>query len=224
MAPLTLNFQQRTMNKLKLLLKKLSQLVNGLESRERLICAVLALIIIYVIWHFALYSPLMTSKQKYSQQIVTIKSTIKSVTDETNKIIEAVKAFDQDKVEKHQKLQDELAQLQEQFKFFNLTSRSPNQLSPLLQEVLAKTKGLKLTSIENLSSPVTKEEKGKTINVFNYSLLLQFQGNYFDTISFLQELEKLDWQLYWGSIDYTVDNYPKAKITLKLHTLTTKEA
>lgn len=50
-----------------------------------------------------------------------------------------------------------------------------------------------------------------------YKLVLE--GKYFAVMQYLKYLEALDWQLYWDKLNYTVDNYPQAIVTIEFYTL-----
>ena len=51
---------------------------------------------------------------------------------------------------------------------------------------------------------------------------MQFEGEYFQTLQFLQRLETVD-GFYWQLFDYQVDGYPRAIITIQLNTLSLEE-
>ena len=36
---------------------------------------------------------------------------------------------------------------------------------------------------------------------------------------YLQAIEKLEWKIFWDKLEYKVIQYPKAEITLIIHTL-----
>jgi MSHA biogenesis protein MshJ len=56
-------------------------------------------------------------------------------------------------------------------------------------------------------------------NISKYTLQIEFQSNYFDTVEYFKRLEKLPWQLYWDNLEYKVTNYPRANVIVKLHFL-----
>ena len=48
---------------------------------------------------------------------------------------------------------------------------------------------------------------------------MTFEGDFFNTLNYLQALEKTSWPIFWDQLTYTVTEYPKAKIVLRVHTL-----
>ena len=44
-----------------------------------------------------------------------------------------------------------------------------------------------------------------------------------DAIAYFDSLGKLPWQFYWDDLQYEVDQYPNAIITLEVHTISMSE-
>lgn len=55
--------------------------------------------------------------------------------------------------------------------------------------------------------------------VFKHGIQLKIQGDYFSFEKYLTQLEHLPVRLTWGNVSLTVDDYPKATLTLDLFTL-----
>ncbi|HEX5125384.1 MAG TPA: hypothetical protein VFW00_01460 [Rhodocyclaceae bacterium] len=101
----------------------------------------------------------------------------------------------------------------------------PEMMGALLQDILRRDNRLELVSLQTLavapivassadaqSAPVaasatdaiktdtSKTDKDATsdTNMFRHGVELVVRGNYLDVMSYLQEVEKLPWQMYWG--------------------------
>ena len=57
------------------------------------------------------------------------------------------------------------------------------------------------------------------MNLYSHGIKLEFTGDYFSVLRFVEAVENMPNKLYWRSMDYKVDAYPKAAITLELYTL-----
>lgn len=55
--------------------------------------------------------------------------------------------------------------------------------------------------------------------VYKHSVELSIEGGYFAVLDYLKALENMPWQFYWEGMDYVVDDYPNAKVTLEVFTL-----
>ncbi len=48
---------------------------------------------------------------------------------------------------------------------------------------------------------------------------LEFEGNYFEVLDYLADLESSDWDLGWRMLDYAVIDYPTASVVIEIETL-----
>lgn len=55
--------------------------------------------------------------------------------------------------------------------------------------------------------------------VYSHGVEIVVQGSYLQMLHYLQALEKMPWQVFWGKVALTVDDYPQATLTLTLYTL-----
>lgn len=55
--------------------------------------------------------------------------------------------------------------------------------------------------------------------VYQHGLEVVFQGDYHSTLRYLRKLEQLPWKFYWDEVTYEVLQYPKAQISVHIHTL-----
>lgn len=56
-------------------------------------------------------------------------------------------------------------------------------------------------------------------NAYKHGMEIQFSGDFFSTLNYMRKLEKLPWGFYWGRVDFKVKNYPQAKASIRLFTL-----
>lgn len=55
--------------------------------------------------------------------------------------------------------------------------------------------------------------------IYKHGVELTVQGSYPELLSYLAELEKMPWQLFWGKVKMNVEEYPRATLTLTVFTL-----
>lgn len=109
----------------------------------------------------------------------------------------------------------------------------PERMATVLREVLATRLGLKLKRLQNLPAvPAFPElvqadaespEAPKKPALYKHGLDLTVQGGYFEVLDYLQALEQLPWHFYFEGMDYRVEAYPQAQVTLHLYTLSATE-
>jgi len=59
----------------------------------------------------------------------------------------------------------------------------------------------------------------RIVGVYKYAVRVSVKGSYFDVVEYLQKLEQLPWRFYWNFVEYEVDHYPEAFVTLEVYTL-----
>ncbi len=70
-----------------------------------------------------------------------------------------------------------------------------------------------------IDQPLVNSQIRQTDVVYRYPLAITFSGDYFDTLSYLKKLESMPWRPVWELLEYEVTDYPQAKVTLQIYTL-----
>ncbi|KJY82039.1 MSHA biogenesis protein MshJ [Vibrio galatheae] len=101
---------------------------------------------------------------------------------------------------------------------------SPSQMAELLEQVLIDSKGLHLVSLESLAAePLMSNANENISNYFLHPVRLELTGNYFAIVEYLESLEALPAKYYWRSFDYSVEQYPTARLVIEVYTLGTRQ-
>ncbi|MDH3326505.1 MAG: hypothetical protein OEM38_07300 [Gammaproteobacteria bacterium] len=122
---------------------------------------------------------------------------------------------------------------------------TPQQMSRFLSELIKRSGKLELISMENheydsVIVKTTREipavekapQKGaKPINVkpiievigednvYKHSVRLVLRGKYADIASYLNEIEKMPWRLFWQELNLKTESHPYSRIELEIYTL-----
>ncbi len=221
-------------------LTKIAEKIDNLSIRERAIIFFGILFVLYSLWNIFLMQPL-DNKQKivradlqqmqasqlatYTQIQKTLEDNRKDPNIELERKLNALKA--------------ELKQLNSEVQASTAHLVSPRQMAKILEEVLYKTKGLRLTALKSLgatsltgggqakkaagSSAATPKDEGpagqEIINVYKHGIRIEFEGDYMSTLDYLKELEALDFRFFWDSIEYQVEVYPLSRAAIQVFTL-----
>ena len=97
----------------------------------------------------------------------------------------------------------------------------PAQAAELLEQVLTRHRGLRITSLRASAEPLEEvtgnaDRAGK---LGRYQLDLILEGGYLDLMRYLEALESMPWKFFWQMVDFRVDDYPRAVSRLQLYTL-----
>lgn len=125
-------------------------------------------------------------------------------------------------------LQQQLAAVDERLKKLQDALVPPAEMNTLLERLLARHSGLRLITLKTLPPESILGAKGAAdgtpisshdFNVYRHGVELQLEGGYLEMLSYLSQLEKSDKKILWGSLNFSVVDHPKARMTVTVHTL-----
>lgn len=120
---------------------------------------------------------------------------------------------------------------------------APDKIAPLLGHLLRGNGKLKLVSMKTLpvtglneaaqpkaeaapAAPATPAAGGKPAApvkprelLYRHGVEIVLQGSYLDMVSYMDALESLPVQLFWGKAQLDAQQYPNSRLTLTLYTL-----
>jgi len=203
---------------------QLQKLLDWLETktqRERAIVLALSLAMLYLFWNIIFSAPISnkvaqikTQKESNQQQINMFEQQLQTINLDRNQ------PADPKLVQENNNLKNQLAQADQQLKNVKQQSITSEQLTQEIKSLLEQHTELSLIRLENVSSTLTKTDAAKPQQSSNmeHTITLEFLGDYFNTVKYLQALADMPQHVNWQELDYTVDNYPEAKVVLKLQT------
>lgn len=223
---------------------QLLKLQNWLETRDQKQRAWIlagALLFLLFFWYLLFASSLINKNAKLSLQIQSSKLQIAGIKAQTDTLLASAREpASVALLEQNANLKQQLANINQQLNMVLQTMIPPAEMISVFKSILADAKNLSLINLGNspiaettAPTPVPTADKTasntKPANQINneilymHSISLEFHGDFFSTLHYLQSLEQLHWRFFWDGLDYQVSTYPAAKITIKIHTLSTKE-
>jgi len=215
--------------------KKLDAWLMALSLRERLLlvlCAVLALsYLVYQLVLDPLYrrsASLRDTMQQQQQQIATIDSELSQLA------AAARRDPDQAVRQQLQVLQADSAALREKLRASQKGLVAPERMGPLLQQMVSGHGSLRLLSLKTLAVQGTADGQFATVEaavkeappasaplLYRHGVQVVLQGSYLDMIAYLDALEGMPQQLFWGgaALDAARGGNAPAQLTLTLYTL-----
>ena len=219
---------------------KLSARFDALTLRERVLVLAGLVVGVALLFDYLALQPLAARKLRLERQIVEARNSMK--------VAEAVLAgqvplTDPDDVRRSYRnaLRQQLVDLDKSMQELQSGLVPPERMAKLLEAMLARSRGLQLLSLRTL--PVQRYEtpalapNGKAPNktakpapkdpertVFQHSFEITLQGSYIELHDYLTQLEKLPWQMFWGRINVSTEQYPRLRATLTVQTLSLNKA
>lgn len=208
----------------------------ALSLRERVILLAAICVCVTFIWLQFFFLGFEKQLKQSRQDILTEQQLSVDQSDQLSQLMERL-SHDPNAVllQEQELLQTKLDDLKQRIEQRLSNLIEPELMADVLKSVLSDYKGLRLITARNL--PVRpleikntakekmgneKKEEQKQAVLFSHAFQMEFEGDYFQTLSFLKRLEEMK-GFYWTMLHYQVEDYPQAKIMLQLSTLSLEE-
>lgn len=135
-------------------------------------------------------------------------------------------------VARKQRLEQQIAQIDAQITAEISDLVPPEAVVSLLENMLADRPGLSLVRAESraphrVGSGALHDADSSILDstegLYRHGLRIEIEGDYAATLDYLERVEASPWNLLWDRLEYRVQQYPTATITLDLHTISEVE-
>ena len=215
-------------------LKKWSSLeytINQRNTREKVLLLFTGIAAILFCWELGVRTPIMKTMKKYDTDTVSTKKQITETQVQLQTILQKIRSDPSKSLNtQRNKLLEEIQSLQVKLNQLMSSLVRPNEMIGLLRSFVDEEKSIDILSIKNLepvaltvekvsNSQQKEEQKTVTMRLYKHGVNVQLKGNYFDALEYLQKLENVDKKIIWEMVDYQVDAYPLASITVTIKTI-----
>jgi len=205
-----------------------------LSVREKVLGSASLSIAIVLGWFLLISEPLyLGTKQARTENEAMLKNIA-----ELNKQLQSLQ---QRKLEDPQReLKQRIVQLDANLEQLDVELRSklhglidPRQMAEVLESVLKQNKDLVLIRVKSLdavplitagSDAADADTKAPRVEIYRHGMQVEFEGSYLATLEYLKTLETLPWEFYWDAVQLDVEEYPRARIVITVHTLSLRDA
>lgn len=223
--------------------QNLAERIDAMSLRERALIFLAAALVLITLLNTLLIKPQLARQQAISKNLVQTQTVTNALQTQIQSLVRARSADpDAPLRERMAKLQAESADADRVLQEIQSGLIAPLQMPDLLDDILRRNRGLRLVSlktlpVENLAAaPDTKAASGGETEkpapadaasvpaVYKHGVEIAVQGSYLDLLRYLRAMEASPWRMFWGKADLIADTYPKATLTLRLHTLSLDKA
>jgi MSHA biogenesis protein MshJ len=223
--------------------------IDVLSLRERAMIFAAAAVILITLVNTVLLEPQFAKQKQLSERIRQEQEKIAEIQAEIQQKVKS-QAIDPDAATRMrlQALKQQSAQMQGAMRDVQKGLVSPDKMSELLESILKQNGRLRLVSLKTLPvtglnemvatenktagektatatvSPAKQESQPAAGFVYRHGVEIMVQGGYLDMMNYMAALEAMPWQVFWGKAKLSVDEYPKATLTLTLFTLSLDKA
>jgi len=220
--------------------RELAARYDALAPRERVLVLVAALVALILVFDTLALEPLAARKRRLTQQLTEARQGLTAVESE----IQARKAVaDPEAMRRSYRLslRQQLADIDSDMQGVQRGVVPPERMAKLLEEMLARSRGLQLVSLRTLpvqrfdtpgAAPAARGDGkgaraapgGPERAVYQHGYEIVLQGSYADLHDYLARLEQLPWRMFWGRISVNTEEYPRLRATLTVQTLSLNKA
>lgn len=208
-------------------LEQLRLRIDTLSLRERGMLFLALIAVLYMLAQLVLFSPLEAQQKRALERIGSLQGEITAFDEQTQAILRRQGVDpDADNRRLQQQLSTQIAALDNQIAGAVQGLIAPQQMARVLEEVILRQAGLRLLRIQSLEArPLIEPVEGEALNagIWRHGVRLEFEGDYSSALAYVRELQSLPWQLYWDDLEIAMEKYPRARITIVVHTLSLNE-
>jgi MSHA biogenesis protein MshJ len=219
----------------------IQQKIDALSQRERVLVFFMAAAALVIFFRFFFIDTLLQENSSHEGNITQLKTEIQQNNAELM-VVNAQLTVGVNRVReaKRELLENKLASLNNKIEQSVVAMIPPRMMAQVLENILMQDEKLKLLALENKpvqtvvdrtienSSSVVKNENEKSPDIvaqglYKHTFVLKLEGGYSAAVDYFERLESLPWRFYWDDLHYEVVEYPKAVITLEVHTVSMSE-
>lgn len=209
-------------------LRRLADRVDRQSRRERLMLAAAAAVVIVLAWDIALRAPTAQRHAAALDRVERTRGDVERLQASADELASQLQAGGRDKAATaaiEERLRRTDARLAER------TRRiiGPGEMVRVLRDVLADEERLRLIALRNDGvEPVTAaggsmDDSATLPAIYRHRVELVVEGRYFALLAYLERLEGLDWRFQWDALRLETTEYPRARATLSISTLSLAE-
>jgi len=222
--------------------QKFSIRIDAMSLRERVLIFLMAAVVLVVLVNALLLDPQFARQKQLSQKITAGQAQIAAIQNDIQQKVRA-QAGDPDAALRQQlaQLQQQSGQLRGALEDTRKALVAPEKMPALLQAILRRDGRLQLVSLTTLpvadlaeharadtksgspapinSAAAASEGTSGIGSIYRHGVEITIAGTYPDMVRYMEQLEAMPWQLYWGKAKLQTDAWPQARLTLTLFTL-----
>ncbi len=200
----------------------LMQRIDALSLRERGMLFLGAAALIVFLGSYLFFNPMFARQAALRAQIGQQQNLIAGIDAEiTQKVIAHAVDPDAALAERVAAVKAESARMAASLRGMHASLVTPQQMAPLLESLLKVNGRLRLESLTTLAdeAPKAADPKAPPPLFYRHGVQLTVSGSYLDMVAYMEALEAMPTQLFWGGARLDAHAYPAARLRLTLYTL-----
>jgi len=197
--------------------RRITEHVDELALRERGLLFIVVITVLYFLAQAVLFRPLQVRRAHLVQLLQNGRNDTLALNLKTQSVLNSTGQTAAAKAQLDA-LQAKLATVDASLQSMTQGLVTPRAMLDLVQQVLNRSAGVRLVSLENL--PAAAAVPGQTEGgLYRHGLKIVVDGRYPDLVRYLTQLEGLHWKVFWDRADLETRRYPTSRLTIVLYTL-----
>jgi len=216
-------------------LKQWMERIDARTLRERLLIFAMAVMVVVTLVSSLALDPLQARRKQLTQQFTEQQARLAAAQGQIQTLA-AARSGDPDAANRARlvDLQQKIAQADTKLAAFQKGLVSSDRMAEVLKDILSRNGGLKLVSVRTLpvttlsadapkagGAPTADDKASNDLKgaIYKHGVEITVEGNYGALLAYVNELESLHWQVFWGGAALAVQDYPVSRLTLTLYTM-----
>ena len=201
--------------------QRIAARIDEMTLRQRAMLFATVSMVVVVFAHVALIEPLLLRQKTLIDRSTRDQSQLNAVRAQIEGLLRENQGDTSDPEQLAvRNLEARLAELEKSLDARKGAFVAPHRLPELLKNLLGPGRAVKLESLRTV--PAVQVQGGAEL--YRHGLELTLRGSYFELMQYLHDLERMPARLLWGAVDLQVEKYPDVRLTLHIHTLSTKRS
>lgn len=206
---------------------KLVAKVDDMSLRERVLIFFAAAFLLASLIQALFLDPLLQRQKNLSAQVVQQQEKMKEIQSQLEGLLQAKQAdATSPQRERIRQLRQQIAEGAAYLQERRDKLVPPEKMAQLLQQVLGKNDRLQLVALNTLPVSLLIEQSGDAAAapvgeqlLYKHGVEITVRGSYPDLLQYLNALEHLPTQMFWGMAELNVVEHPTAELKLTVYTL-----
>lgn len=210
-------------------INKLAAWYDQLETKPQALLLAVVLLFLYVVWDAMLSGNVFNQREQLRIELAKVDAEYQANQAQINIFTRGAGTnLNMSLSQQRDQLAKQLLKLDERLIVYAKHTVDPGQMINVLKKLLAEQSGLAWLGMEkevavDIADQINIGDQNLTsAPLYLHNFNLQFEGDFFTSLAYLERIQSLKWPIFWDEFDYQVINYPLAHVNLKIHTVSTE--
>lgn len=198
--------------------------VDELGLRERTLLFAAIAMLLSALWYVVMMQPLAERIDANREKIALVRARTESANNSIEQQVVQYSSSGSEQQRRLEHVQARIEDIDERLGDYAAELIDPAEMARVLEAILKEQSKLKLIRVHNLDAePLLSPDEKRTTTLYKHGLEIEFEGDYFSCLEYLEDIEALPWRFYWRILEIDVMSHPRNRVRLEVSTLSLDE-